>query len=348
MSGGDIVLVTGASGFIGGAVCRALGQGGYKVRALVRQTSPRTNIGRDVEVFEGDMTDAGVVREALAGSRFLVHIAANYRLWTPDPKELVRVNVEGTRVVMQEALRGRIERVVYTSSVATLAPERFGLCDESRKLPLEKAVSAYKRSKILCERLVETMVEKEHLPAVIVNPSAPLGPGDLRPTPTGRIVLEAMRGRIPAFVDTGLNIAHVDDVAGGHLAALERGRIGERYILGGDNVGLASILEEVAHLTGRKPPRLRLPRAPLVPIAIINEMFAFLSGEEPLLSRESLRLSATPMYFDDSKARRELGYVSRPHQEAIADAVRWFRDRRTFSDDKASNACLNEGAGSHF
>jgi len=273
------------------------------------------------------MMDAAVVRVALSNARFLMHIAANYRLWTPTPEQLVHINVEGARIIMQEALRAGVERVLYTSSVATLAPKTAGLSDESRKLPLTKAIGAYKRSKILCERLVEDMIEKERLPAVIVNPSAPLGPGDLRPTPTGRIVLEAMRGRIPAFVETGLNIVHVDDVANGHLAALERGRIGERYILGGDNVRFAAILEEVARLTGRKAPWLRLPRAPLFPIAFMNEAIALFSGQEPFLSRESLRLSSTPMYFDDSKARRELGYVSRPHQEAIADAVHWFHER---------------------
>lgn len=328
MSGADVVLVTGASGFIGGAVCRALGRRNYKVRALVRRTSPRANLGPELEIVEGDMTDAAAVREAIAGSRFLVHIAANYRLWTPEPNELMRVNIEGARVVMQEALRAGVERVLYTSSVATLAPKESGPSDENERLPLKSAIGAYKRSKILSERLIEAMVEKEGLPAVIVNPSAPLGPGDLRPTPTGRIVLEAIRGRIPAFVETGLNIAHVDDVANGHLAALERGRIGERYILGGDNVRFCEILEEVARLTGRKPPHLRLPRAPLFPVAFLNETLALLTGREPFLSRESLRLSATPMYFDDSKARRELGYVSRPHREAIADAVRWFQGGR--------------------
>jgi dihydroflavonol-4-reductase len=245
MAGGDIVLVTGASGFIGSAVCRLLVQRDYRVRALARRTSPRTNIGPSVEVVESDILDRAGVRGAMAGTRFLFHLAADYRLWTPDPEGLLRVNVEGARIVMQEALRAGVERVVHTSSIATLAPERFGLSNESRSLPLEKAIGAYKRSKILSERLVDAMIASERLPAVIVNPSAPLGPGDLRPTPTGRIIFEAMQGRIPAFVNTGLNIAHIDDVANGHLAALERGRIGEHYILGGDNVRLFAILEAV-------------------------------------------------------------------------------------------------------
>lgn len=343
---GDLVLVTGGSGFIGGAICRLLIQRGYKVRALLRPTSPRANICAEVEIAEGDIMDRLAVRHALAGARFLFHAAAIYRLWTPDPKELIRVNVGGAALVMEEALRAGVERIVYTSSVTTLAPNRSGLCDETRRFPLERAKGAYKRSKILCERLVDSMVENEGLPAVIVSPSAPLGPGDLRPTPTGRIVLEAMKGRIPAYVDTGLNIAHVDDIAVGHLSALERGRIGEHYILGGDNVSLASILEEVARLTGCKPPRLQLPRLPLVPIAAFSEIFALLSGEEPLLSLEGLRQSATPMYFDDSKARRELGYVSRPHQKAINNAVNWFHDWRAF--DSGELARLRRGTGKAF
>jgi dihydroflavonol-4-reductase len=326
----DLVLVTGGSGFIGSAICRLLLQQGYDVRILIRPTSPRTNICCGVEIVEGDIMDRLAVRRALAGVRFLFHVAAIYRLWTPEPRELTRVNVEGAELVMREALRAGIERIVYTSSVTTLTPNRSGPCDETRRYPLDQAKGAYKRSKILCERLIDSMIESEGLPAVIVNPSAPLGPGDLRPTPTGRIVLEALRGRIPAFVDTGLNIAHVDDVAMGHLHALERGRIGEHYILGGENMSLAAILEEIARLTGRAPPRIQLPRLPLIPVAAFNELLARLSGEEPLLSIESLRQSETPMYFDDAKARRELGYVSRPHRQAIIDAVTWFRNWPTF------------------
>jgi dihydroflavonol-4-reductase len=322
----DRVLVTGASGFIGGSIARLLHEKGFIVRAFVRPTSPRTNIRSQYEIAEGDVTDRESVRAALRDVRFLFHVAADYRLWARDPQTILRTNVEGTQIVMQEASRAGVERIVYTSSVATLDPGKSGLCDETRRKPVEKAVGAYKRSKIISEQLVEAMVEKEALPAVIVNPSAPLGPGDVRPTPTGRIIVEALRGRVPAYVDTGLDIAHVDDVAKGHLAALSCGAIGERYILGGENVSLSTLLAELAELVGQTAPRIRLPRAPLVPLAFLSELIASITGREPFLNRESLRLAATPMFFDDSKARRELGYQPRPYRDALADGVRWFQN----------------------
>lgn len=324
----DRVLVTGASGFIGGSIARILRDRGFNVRAFVRRNSPRANIDPRYEIAEGCITDRDSIRAALAGVRFVFHAAGDYRLWTPDPERLLRTNVEGTRLVMEEALRAGVERIVHTSSTTTLAPDAFGLGDETRRFPLAAAKGAYKRSKILAEAVVEEMAEKAGAPVVIVHPSAPLGPGDIRPTPTGRIILEALRGHVPAFVDTGLDVVHVDDIAIGHILALQQGRIGERYILGGDNISLAALLTEVAHLAGRRPPFIKLPRAPLFPIAYANEALARLTGREPFLSAESLRLAATPMFFDDGKARRELGYRSRPHGDAIADAVRWFYEGR--------------------
>jgi dihydroflavonol-4-reductase len=320
----DIALVTGASGFIGGAVAAALHEQGYAVRAFVRPSSPRVNLRPQFEIVEGDVTDRDSLRAAMVGVRHLFHVAADYRLWAPDPRAILRTNIEGTRLVMQEALRAGVERIVHTSSVATLAPDARGACDETCRLESEAKLGAYKRSKLVSERLVERLIETEGLPAVIVNPSAPIGPGDVRPTPTGRIILEAMRGNMPAYVDTGLAIVHVADVAAGHLAALRHGRIGERYILGGENVALSTLLADVAALTGRKPPRVKLPRWPLVPIAHVNEAFARFTGREPFLNVEGLRLSATTMFFDDGKARRDLGYRSRPYRQALADAVEWF------------------------
>lgn len=297
------------------------------MRALVRPSSPRDNVPPSCEIVEGDVTDRDSIRRAMAGVDSLVHLAANYRLWAPDPEPVLRVNVGGTEIVMREALRAGVTRIVHTSSVATLAPAEARICTEQSRLAPEQAIGAYKLSKILSERLVESLVEKEGLPAVIVCPSAPLGPGDLRPTPTGRIVAEALRGAMPAYVDTGLNIAHVDDVAAGHVAALRFGEIGERYILGGENLTLRDLLFEISRVTGRPPPRLRLPYWPLIPLAYANELVARFAGSEPFLNRESLRLSATRMFFDDSKARRALGYQTRPAAFAIAAAVRWFRVR---------------------
>jgi dihydroflavonol-4-reductase len=324
-TGNERVLVTGASGFLGGAVARHLLESGYCVRAFTRPTSPRANLSPEYEIVEGDLCDRDSVRRALEGVDLLFHVAGCYRLWAPDPSDLLRSNVEGVRIVMEEALRAGLRKIVHTSSVATLEPISGGVSDETRPMSLTPNLGVYKRSKILGEALVAEMVATAGLPAVIVNPSAPVGPGDIKPTPTGRIVLEAVRGRVPAFVDTGLNVVHVDDVARGHLAAALHGRVGEKYILGGDNVDLAAILAEIAALTGRRPPLFRLPRAPLAPIAAINEALARYTGREPFLNRESLRLSATPMFFDDSKARRELSHTSRPYRAAIADAVAWFQ-----------------------
>lgn len=320
------VLVTGASGFIGSAVARRLLAEGFCVRALLRRSSPRGNVPPDCEIVEGDVTDRESVRRAMAGISTLFHLAANYRLWAPDPEPVMRVNVSGTEIVMREALRAGVQRVVHTSSVATLDPDSVP-CTEANRLVPERAIGVYKLSKVLSERLVEGMIRDEGLPAVIVFPSAPLGSGDVRPTPTGRIVCEAMRGGMPAYVDTGLNIVHVEDVAAGHIAAMKVGGIGERYILGGENLTLRDLLVEISRITGRPPPWAKLPHWPLVPLAYANEIAARFSGSEPFLNRESLRLSGKRMFFDDSKARRTLGYKTRPPADAVADAVRWFASR---------------------
>ena len=321
-------LVTGASGFVGSAIAAALRAcGRRRVVVLVRTTSSRINVDPRDAVVEGDLTDRASLAAALEGVRFLFHAAADYRLWARRPDEIARNNVEGTRLIMEEALRAGVERIVYTSSVATLRPIDGGLATEDDRLAEDEAIGAYKRSKVAAERLVEAMVEKKGLPAIIVNPSTPIGPRDVRPTPTGRIIVEAASGRMPGFVDTGLNLVHVDDVAAGHVAALERGRIGERYILGGDNVSLADMLADIARLTGRRPPRLKLPRRMLYPIAFGAEMFARFRGGEPFATIDGLRMASHRMFFDDSKARRELGYVSRPYREGLADAIAWFRSQ---------------------
>ncbi len=318
-------LVTGASGFLGSAIAAALRARGCHVRALARPSSPRTNLVPGDSLCEGDLLDRVSLADALKGARVLFHAAADYRLWARNPQEIMRNNVEGTRLVMEEALRAGVERIVYTSSVATLKLVDGGLATEGRPLAEEEAIGAYKRSKIAAERLVEAMTRRDGLPAVIVNPSTPIGPRDVRPTPTGRIIVEAASGHMPVFVDTGLNLAHVDDIAAGHVAALLHGRIGERYILGGENVLLADMLADIARVVGRRPPWLKIPRAVVYPVAYGAELAARIRGIEPFVTLDGLRMARHRMFFDDAKARRELGYVSRPYREGLADAIAWFR-----------------------
>ncbi|WP_277187494.1 hopanoid-associated sugar epimerase [Caballeronia sp. BR00000012568055] len=324
---GARVLVTGASGFVGSSVARLLIERGFKVRVLVRATSPRKNVeSLDAEIVVGDMRDEASMRAALKGVRLLFHVAADYRIWAPDPSEIERANLQGTEATMRAALAEGVERIVYTSSVATLKVTSSGvIVDETKPSTPENTIGAYKRSKVLAERAVERMVAQDGLPAVIVNPSTPIGPRDVRPTPTGRIIVEAATGKIPAFVDTGLNLVHVDDVAHGHLLALERGVIGERYILGGENLPLQQMLTDIAGFVGRKPPTIKLPRGPLYPVAIGAELFAKFSGKEPMVTVDALRMSKNKMYFTSAKAERELGYRARSYKDGLRDALDWFR-----------------------
>ena len=321
-----LVLVTGVSGFVGSAVARALAARGTRVRGLIRESSPRANLTDfPGELVEGDLRDAEAVARAMGGVRHLFHVAADYRLWAPDPEEIVRNNAATTRIVMEAALAAGVERVVYTSSVATLKPRDGGPADESRAAAPDQVVGAYKRSKVVAERLVEDMVAARGLPAVIVQPSTPIGPRDVRPTPTGRIIVEAANGRMPAFVDSGLNLVHVDDVATGHLLAFDRGRVGARYILGGQDVMLGDMLAEIAAIVGRKAPTIRIPRAPLFLLAWVNEQVARVTGGDPFLNMDSLRMAKHRMFFTSARAEAELGFRARPYREALADAIAWFR-----------------------
>ena len=328
MAAKDIAFLTGASGFVGTAVARRLIEEGLSVRALVRRTSNRANLsGLDLEIVEGDIRDAGLLDKAVGGARYVFHVAADYRLWAPDPQEIIATNTNGTRAVMAAALKAGAERVVYTSSVATLRLTGDGSpSDETMPLDEADAIGAYKKSKVLAERLVERMIAEEGLPAVVVNPSTPIGPRDVRPTPTGRIVVEAASGRMPAYVDTGLNLVHVDDVANGHVAALKHGRIGERYILGGQDMTLGEMLAVIAHLAGRKPPSIKLPRQLIYPVAYGAEAMARITGREPFATVDGLRMAKYKMFFSSAKAERELGYRARPAADALAEAYRWFRE----------------------
>jgi dihydroflavonol-4-reductase len=320
-------LVTGATGFVGSAVVRALLGAGHSVRVLARPGGNRHNLaGLPVSLAEGNLEDDASLQAAVAGCQFLFHVAADYRLWVRDPAAMLRTNVDGTRNLMRAAAAAGVSRIVYTSSVATLGHCLDGPSDETTPSTLTDMTGPYKRSKFLAEKEVQKMIRDEGLPAVIVNPSTPIGPGDIKPTPTGRLIVEAASGKVPAYVDTGLNVVHVDDVAAGHLLALEKGTIGERYVLGGDNLLLAEILGMIAKTVGRRPPVVKLPRLPLYPLAVAAEAWGRLSGNEPFLTLDGLKMAKWKMWFSSVKAEKALGYTHRPAPQAIADAIGWFRD----------------------
>ncbi len=321
-------IVTGATGFVGSSVARMLLQKGYEVGILAREKSNLANIeGLDVKIHIGDLRDPVCLKEAFKGYDFLFHVAADYRLWVPRPEEIYQNNVEGTKNAMEAARDAGIKRVVYTSSVATLGLKKDGTpADEETPVSLSDMIGHYKRSKFLAEELVRTMVNDGKIDAVIVNPSTPVGPRDIKPTPTGKMILEAAKGKMPAYVDTGLNIVHVDDVAIGHLLALEKGNSGRRYILGGQNMTLRQILEEIAVITGNTPPRIRLPHNLILPVAYMFEAVSKITGKEPLATVDGVKLAKKKMFFTSKRAEKELGYSHRPASSAIRDAVKWFKD----------------------
>ena len=296
------------------------------MRALTRAGSDRLNLRElRVELASGDLGDPRSLEAALLGCEALFHVAADYRLGVAEAGQLYRTNVEGTRNLLDAARRSGVQRIVYTSSVATVGLPPDGTPgNEDTPVTLDDMIGHYKRSKFLAEELVREFV-RAGAPVVIVNPSTPVGPGDLKPTPTGRMVLDAAAGRTPAYVDTGLNIVHVDDVAAGHLQAFARGRIGERYILGGENLTLREILVQITRLAGASPPRIRLPHAALLPVAYASETLARVTGAAARVTVEAVRLARKHMYFSSAKAVRELGYGWRPPSSAFEDAIAWFR-----------------------
>jgi dihydroflavonol-4-reductase len=321
-------LITGASGFVGSAVLRQLIAAGHPVRALVRSASDRRNLAElPVEIVTGDLTDRGSLDRALVGCSALFHVAAVYRLWVPRPQEIYEANVTGTRNLMIAAAHAGVKRIVYTSSVATLGLTSDGTpADEDTPVSLADMIGHYKRSKFLAEAEVKKLADEQGLPVIIVNPSTPVGPRDIKPTPTGRIIVDALSGRMPAYVDTGLNLVHVDDVAVGHLLAFERGTIGERYVLGARNMTLKEILTELATITGGQAPRIRLPHSLVLLIAYVSEAWARLTrGNEPRVTLVGVQLAKKKMFFSSEKAKRALGFNPRPIEEALCDAVDWFR-----------------------
>lgn len=326
-------LVTGGTGFIGSAVVRKLISASHPVRALVRPGSDQRNLaGLDgIEIVTGDLRERSSLMSALDGCEALFHIAADYRLWSLDPQELFTTNVRGTRDIMLSALESGVRRIVYTSSVATLGLNPDATPgDENTPVSVEHMIGAYKRSKFVAEAEVRCLAKEKRLPVVIVNPSAPVGPRDIKPTPTGRMILDAAAGRMPAYVDTGLNIVHVDDVADGHLLAYENGTEGERYILGESNLTLRDIFQKIAEITHGRPPKLRLPHNLILPLAYIAEGIAAITKKEPRLTVDGTRLAKKYMFFSIDKAVRELGFSPRPAKEALRDAVQWFHENHYY------------------
>ena len=329
VSTGGKVLVTGATGFVGANVARLLLERGEEVRLLVRASSPRTNLeGLPVETMEGDLRDGDAVRRAVRGCRRVFHVAADYRFWARDPRDLYRSNVDGTRNVMEASLAEGVQRVVHTSTVGTIGLLALPApCDETTPHLPGQLTSHYKRSKVEAERVALSYVGRG-LEVVAVNPSAPVGPWDVKPTPTGQILVDFARGKLPAFVDTGLNVIHVRDVAAGHLLAAERGRPGERYILGNRNMTLAEILAELAAILGRPAPTLRLPYAVAWAAGAVSTGIAtYLTRRPPAIALESVRMARRRMFFDAGKAVRELGLPQTPVRAAFEDALAWFRQR---------------------
>ncbi len=319
-------FVTGATGFIGASLTRELLKEGYAVTVLVRPGSDRKNLaGLDVEICEGDLCQPESLARGMAGCDTLFHAAADYRLWTKDPSSMYEINVQGTRNVLEAALREGVTRVVYTSSVGTLGNPGDGTPGtETTPVTLADMVGPYKKSKFLAEREAESFVPRG-LPLVIVNPSTPVGPLDIKPTPTGKIIVDFLNGKMPAYLDTGLNIIDVEDCARGHILAARHGRVGEKYILGNENLTLKEIFARLERIAGLPAPKIRLPYTPILLAAYVNEGIARLTGKEPLIPLAGVQMAKKFMFFDSAKAVRELGLPQRPATDALARAVEWFR-----------------------
>ena len=320
-------LVTGATGFVGSAVARTLLARGHALRLLTRANSDRRNLeGLDAEVVVGDLTNPASLARAASGCRYVVHVAADYRIWVRDPNEMLRANVDGAVAMIRAAASAGADRIVHCSSVAALGQIGDGTpADETTPAQESDFIGTYKRSKYLAEKAVLDLSAREGWPVVVVNPAAPVGPRDIKPTPTGKMIRDAAAGRMPAYIDTGLNIVHVDDVAEGHALALERGRVGERYVLGGENMLLKDVLALVASVAGGRPPRIALPERAVWPVAFAMEKFADLTGIPPLVTRDHLKMARKKMFYSSAKAKAELGYQPRPVRTAVEDAVAWFR-----------------------
>ena len=322
-------LVTGATGFVGGNVVEALIAQGVEVRVLRRKGSNGLNLdGLDVETVWGDLRESDSVRKAVKACRVVYHVGASYTFWTPNPNDIYATNVDGTVNILRAGEKEGVEKVVYTSTVATVGPPKPGhVSDENSSVNLGQLSGHYKKSKYLAEQEA-LLYYKRGLPVVIVNPSAPVGRGDVKPTPTGKMILDFLRRRMPAYIDTGLNIVDVEDVAKGHLLAYREGVPGERYILGCRNMSLQEIFETLSKITGFPAPKIRLPYwLPLV-IASIDEFFeGRVLKQHPQIALDSVRAGRKPMYISSARAVKKLGFPQTPPEEALEKAVRWFRDK---------------------
>ncbi len=321
-------VVTGANGFVGAALCRALCERGQEVRAFVREGADTSNLADlPVTLAYGDLRDKESLEKAMQGCQFLYHVAADYRLWVPDPANMYAINVDGSRNAVMAAVAAGVERIVYTSSVAVIKPdEHGGVSDETTPTLESDMIGHYKRSKFLADEAVCELVAEVSAPVVIVNPSTPIGPGDIRPTPTGRIILDALNGRMPAYVATGLNLVHVDDVANGHIAACESGIIGRNYILGGEDISLQHFLELIAQHGGHRAPIAAIPHSIAMLYARVSELYSKVSKKEPAATVDAVRMSKKCMYFSSERARAEIDYQHRPVEQSVAAAVDWFRE----------------------
>lgn len=321
---GPMTLVTGASGFLGWHVAHTLAARGHKVRALVRPTSKLQDL--DVEPITGDLRDAASLERAVAGCKLVFHVAADYRLWSRHPQELYDSNVGGTRNLLTAAQKAGVERFVYTSTVGCIGVPTNGVGDEDQPCRLEEMSGDYKRSKFQAEQ-VALEFARGGFPVVIVNPTAPIGDHDFKPTPTGKIILDFITGKMPAYIDTGLNLVDARDVASGHILAAEHGRIGERYILGSENLTLKQILDRLSAITGRKAPTVQLPYAVAYAAGVVTTAWAAISGQTPMAPLEAVKMAKKKMFVTHSKATRELGYAPGPVDNALRRAVEWFGTR---------------------
>jgi dihydroflavonol-4-reductase len=322
-----LTLLTGATGFLGSHVARALAEQGAALRLLVRASSNTKNIA-DVkaDLVTGDLRDPASIAKAASGCEVIFHVAADYRLWVRDPEEMYRSNVEGTRAILEAARKNGVRRVVYTSSVATMGFTSNGQpADEDSPVSVANMIGPYKRSKFMAEQ-VAIEAAREGLDVVIVNPSTPIGERDIKPTPTGRIVVDFLKKKFPAYVDTGLNLVDATECAHGYIAALEKGRRGERYILGGENLTLKQILDKLAAITGLLSPNIRVPYALALATGVVDEIVTGrILGREPRATIDAVRMGRKKMFVSSAKAERELGWKRVPVDDALRRAADWFR-----------------------